>query len=325
MRTALRLALLLAVIAVFGAAVAGWLGWERYNEPGPLAEAATVIIEPGDGPRRIASKLDAAGVIGDPMLFLAAVRLTERGGRLKAGEFRFEAGTSMRTVIGDIVAGRTVVRRITVPEGLTSWQIAALLDDAPALDGETPVAEEGALLPETYHYNHGDSRAAIVERMRAARDAALADLWAGRAEGLPLRTPGEAVILASIVEKETGVAGERPRVAAVFVNRLRKGMRLQSDPTVIYALTEGKADLGRPLSRADLKTDSPYNTYAVKGLPPTAIANPGRAALEAVLNPSQTNELYFVADGSGGHAFAKTLAEHNRNVRRWRRLQRENE
>lgn len=322
MRTALRLTLLLAVIAVFVGGVAGWLGWERYKAPGPLAEATTVVIEPGDGPRRIASKLDAAGVIGNPMLFLAAVRLTEQGSRLKAGEFRFAPGTSMRAAIGDIAAGRTVVRRVTVPEGLTSWQIAALLDGAPALDGEAPVAEEGALLPETYHYGLGDSRAAIVARMRVARDRALAELWADRAEGLPLRTPEDAVILASIVEKETGVAGERARVAAVFVNRLRKDMRLQSDPTVIYALTEGKADLGRPLSRADLKTDSPYNTYAVKGLPPAPIANPGRAALEAVLNPSQTNEFYFVADGSGGHAFAETLAEHNRNVRRWRRLQR---
>ncbi len=321
MRVALRLLLLLFIVAAAAGAFVVWRGLELYQAPGPLTQTTSIIIEPGDGPRRIAERLVAAEVIDNRLLFLAALRYTGDGARLKAGEFRFEPSVPMDKAIATIVAGRTVVRRLTIPEGLTSTAVLALIQKAPALQGEVQEVAEGELLPETYHYNMGDKRWEVVRRMRQSMRETLKELWPQRAANLPIQTREEAVILASIVEKETGVASERPRVAAVFINRLRKGMRLQSDPTVIYAITLGKQDLGRKLTRTDLKTDSPYNTYRNKGLPPGPIANPGRAALAAVLNPLQTNELYFVADGTGGHAFAKTLAEHNRNVRRWRNLQ----
>jgi len=322
MKTAFRLLLLLVILAAAAAGYAAWRGQEMYEGAGPLQKPATVRIEPGEGPRIIGDKLIRSGVIDNRFLFLIALRLTGDGARLKAGEFAFDPGISMQDAIEVIVTGRTVVRRLTVPEGLTSAAILRLIETAPALEGEAQSVPEGEMLPETYHYSLGDKRWELVKRMRQAMRATVRELWPGRAKNLPFSTPEEAVILASIVEKETGVASERPRVAAVFVNRLRKGMRLQSDPTVIYAVTMGQQDLGRPISKADLAIDSPYNTYRNAGLPPTPIANPGRAAIAAVLNPLQTNELYFVADGSGGHAFAETLAEHNRNVRRWRKLQR---
>lgn len=321
MKTAFRLLLLLSVLMAAAGGVAVWRSMEMYAADGPLQAPATVTIEPGEGPRVIAGKLLSANVIDSRYLFLAALRLTGDGAKLKAGEFGFEPGTSMERAIALIVSGKTVVRRLTVPEGLTSAATIRLIEEAPALKGEAQEVPEGELLPETYHYSLGDRRWELIKRMRQSMRAAVKDLWPGRQKNLPIKTPEEAVILASIVEKETGVASERPRVAAVFINRLRKGMRLQSDPTVIYAITLGKSELGRALTRTDLKVDSPYNTYRNAGLPPGPIANPGRAAIAAVLNPLKTNELYFVADGTGGHAFAKTLAEHNRNVRRWRKLQ----
>jgi UPF0755 protein len=320
MKTAFRLLLLLSVLAAAAGGFAVWRGMEMFAAPGPLQKPATVTIEPGEGPRVITGKLIAAQVIDNRLLFLAALRLTGDGAKLKAGEFGFKPGISMENAIDLIVAGKTVVRRLTIPEGMTSAAILKLIEDAPALKGEAQPVPEGELLPETYHYSLGDKRWELVKRMRQSMRSAVKDLWPGRARQLPISTPEEAVILASIVEKETGVASERPRVAAVFINRLRKGMRLQSDPTVIYAITLGKTELGRSLTKTDLRIDSPYNSYRNKGLPPGPIANPGRAAIAAVLNPLQTKELYFVADGTGGHAFAKTLAEHNRNVRRWRKL-----
>ncbi|HSR71798.1 MAG TPA: endolytic transglycosylase MltG, partial [Kiloniellales bacterium] len=202
----------------------------------------------------------------------------------------------------------------------TSQEAVTLIEQAEYLDGEIEtVPPEGSLLPETYHYSRGDRREAVLERMRAALTDALAELWPRRVEGLPLSSPREAVILASIVEKETGLAEERPMIASVFYNRLRGGMRLQSDPTVVYGLAGGSGALGRPLTRADLQTPTPFNTYLIDGLPPEPISNPGRAAIEAVLQPAETEYLYFVADGNGGHRFAETLAEHNRNVAEWRR------
>ncbi len=228
----------------------------------------------------------------------------------------------MDGVLEQMRQGRTVVRRFTVPEGLTSAQVVALLEKEPALTGTvSKPPRNGALLPETYHYAYGDSRAALVERMQAAMTQALAEAWKGRDEGLPLETPQQALVLASIVEKETGIAAERAKVAGVFVNRLEAGMKLQSDPTVIFALTDGAGELGRALTRNDWKFESAYNTYVNAGLPPGPIANPGKASLQAVAKPEKHEFLYFVADGTGGHVFAKTLPDHNRNVARWREIQ----
>jgi UPF0755 protein len=231
---------------------------------------------------------------------------------------------SPREVVAILQSGETIVRRLTVPEGLTSARVLELVDGAEGLQGHVGrMPEEGRLLPETYHFSYGDDRADLVARMEEAMEIALARLWLERSDDLPFATPEDALTLASIVERETAVERERRRVAAVFINRLRRGMRLQSDPTVVYALTEGEGVLGRRLVRDDLRIDHPYNTYVNTGLPPGPIANPGRASIAAVLNPAETRELYFVADGSGGHAFATTLDEHNRNVARWRRLRRQ--
>jgi UPF0755 protein len=223
----------------------------------------------------------------------------------------------MARVLGDIRAGRVVRHQVTIPEGATSDMVIEILGREEALSGEAATPPEGAILPETYDFQRGEDRAAVLQRMMDARDKLLATLWSKRQPNLPISTPEEAVILASIVEKETGVASERPQVASIFVNRLRKGMRLESDPTIIYGITKGRP-LGRRIFLSELQAPTPYNTYAIDGLPPTPIANPGRASLAAVLDPPQTDYLFFVADGSGGHAFAATYEEHVRNVEKWR-------
>jgi UPF0755 protein len=326
MRRALLAVFVLLLAVAGGAAAVGYWGYRQFTAPGPAASDVQLVIPKGAGASAIAAHLAGAGVVADPLIFKLGARIFAEGRPLKAGEYLFPARISPQAAMELLLDGKTVVRRLTVAEGLTSREVLALVAGAEAMAGEVPAAAppEGALLPETYHYSWGDDRAALVARMAESMQAALDELWPARAEGLPITTPEEAVILASIVEKETGVASERPRVAAVFVNRLNKGMPLQSDPTVIFALTRGEAPLGRTLTRADLTLDDPYNTYAIPGLPPGPIANPGRAALAAVLQPAQTRELYFVADGSGGHAFAETLDEHNRNVAAWRKLQKTN-
>lgn len=311
------LGVVLAVLA--GAAFA--LGNHVFTRPGPAATETTVIVPKGDGLAAIAGRLEGAGVIDQATVFRLGIRLSGAAGGMRAGEYLIPPGASMADIASILGAGRTVARRLTVPEGLTSAEIVALVAATPGLDGAAgPIPAEGTLLPETYHFSHGDSRAALIARMGEAMSATLAELWPVRAENLPLATPQEAVVLASIVEKETGLTAERPRVAAVFINRLNRGIPLQADPTVAYALAADGVGGERPLTRADLDRPSPYNTYLVRGLPPGPIANPGRASLEAVLHPADTAELYFVADGSGGHAFARTLDEHNRNVAAWRRF-----
>lgn len=316
------IAILFAAIAIVAGGAVVW-GNKTFEQPGPLATDTIVVIPRGAGLRAIATMLTKAGVIRYPLLFIAKVKWTAAHRDLKAGEYAFKAGARPSEALSAIREGRVVVHKVTIPEGLTSHQVAELINAAPSLTGKLDaVPAEGAILPETYDYSHGDTRAGLLKRMGSARNSMLMGLWQARAEGLPLASPNAAVILASIVEKETGTAAERARVAAVFINRLRRGMRLQSDPTVVYALTGGKKALGRRLTRTDLAVDNPYNTYVNKGLPPGPIANPGTASLEAVLQPAVTGDLYFVADGTGGHAFAKTLRGHNRNVARWRRLQR---
>jgi UPF0755 protein len=312
------------VLVVMGFAAGGALAWfwHAFHAPGPLVEDKVVVIPKGIGTGGVARVLAESGVIENPQVFKYGARLLGGGQPLHAGEFKFPAAVSPEGAMQVLIAGHTVLHRITVAEGLTVDDIFGLLQATPQLDGPLPPPpSEGSLLPQTYFFSLGDTRAEVVARMQAEMTAALADLWPHRDADLPLAGPQDAVTLASVVEKETAVDDERPRIAAVFYNRIKKGMALQSDPTVIFALTQGKGRLDRPLSGADLKTNSPFNTYVVTGLPKGPIANPGMAALKAVLHPAKTKELYFVADGSGGHAFAETLAQHNQNVAKWRKLQ----
>ena len=313
------ISLLAAFLLLLGAGLLAW-AVSHFNAPGPGPESQ-VVFPHGAGLNAIAERLGRAGVIARPDVFVLGVRIMNKGRALKAGEYSFPARATPRQVLDILIKGQTVVRKLTLAEGLTTRQVLDLVAAAEGLEADLPrPPPEGALLPETYHYALGDSRAALIARMAAAMQRTLAELWPGRLPGLPLASPRQALILASIVEKESGLDEERRHIAGVFINRLRRGMRLQSDPTVVYALTAGRGPLARRLSRADLERPHPYNTYLVKGLPPGPIANPGRASLEAVLRPLATEDLYFVADGTGGHAFASTLDQHNRNVARWRKL-----
>jgi UPF0755 protein len=284
-----------------------------------------VAVPQGANLDQVSAMLAENGVISDPRIFRLGARYKGLAGRIQAGEFEVPAGASMEEVLQCLVdqsTCRRVTYSITLVEGWTSWQAVEALKAFEVLTGEIDeIPPEGSLAPDTYEVDRGDARAQVIARMQAAQAEILARAWENRAEGLPLDTPQEALILASIIEKETAVAAERRRVAAVFVNRLRRGMKLQTDPTVIYGLTEGKGTLGRGLRRSELQKPTPWNTYVVAGLPPTPIANPGKASIEAAVNPLETDELYFVADGTGGHVFARTLAEHNRNVRKWRRIE----
>lgn len=314
------------IVAFAGAAVvAGAAVWaaRQVAAPGPLAEDLVHIIPSGAGVSSIARELEEAGAVTNYRLFRLYSRLRGADAKLRAGEYEIAAGSSMAQILDLLVEGKTVLYRVTVPEGLTSYEAITLVNAAGPLTNAAEIPAEGSILPETYTFTRDEDRAALVARMQDAMSSTLAELWAGRATDLPIKTPEEAVILASIVERETGVAEERPRVAAVFVNRLRKGMKLQSDPTIIYVLSNGKGRIDRQLLFKDLELKDPYNTYYVKGLPPGPICNPGRASLAAVLNPLNTTEFYFVADGTGGHVFASTLAEHERNVRNWRKIERE--
>lgn len=289
-----------------------------YDQPGPLHEPRTVVI-PRGGLVEVAEALHQAGVIASPLTFRLAAFLTH-GGPLHAGEFAFPAYARLRDVLSILRTARPVEHHVTIPEGLSAAQIDLLLDGKADLSGPDVLPQEGAVLPQTYAFEHGATRAAIVSRAETAMTQALQAAWASRVPGLPLASPQQALILASIVERETGLPEERPHVAAVYLNRLRLGMRLQSDPTVIYAASGGLGRLDRPLTRADLDLDNPYNTYRVAGLPPGPICSPGLASLQAVTHPAQSDDLYFVASGAGGHVFSETLADQDRNVARLREL-----
>ena len=318
-RRALIAAFALVVLLGAAGAIAFCQATLYLAAPGPLAEARAVVV-PRGSPLRLGEVLQGEGVIRHAAALRIAAQLTSAEGPLRAGEFLFPAGATLRDVLTVLRTARPVQHRLTIPEGLTASAIAILMERTETLAGDALVPAEGAVLPDTYLHERGTPRGAVLERATRAMDRALAEAWAGRAEGLPLATPQDMLVLASIVERETGRADERARVAQVFVNRLRRGMRLQSDPTVVYAASGGAGVLDRPISRADLDAQHPYNTYRIPGLPPGPIASPGAASLQAVAHPAAGDELYFVADGTGGHAFARTLEEHNRNVARWRAL-----
>ncbi len=318
----------LLLLGALGLAAAGWWAHEEFKKNGPLSEPVLVQIPRGAHIGGVADMLRHKGVIDSYPIFKNMAKFKGKAEDIKAGEYQFQPHASMEDVLEQITTGRTFTRSITIREGLTVYEIARLLSEPNEL-GQTQITlspPEGSLLPETYSYSQGDTSVDIINRMSRALEIALHEAWEKRVDNLPFKTKEEALVLASIIEKETAVPSERRRVAGVFVNRLRKGMLLQTDPTVIYALNNGKhqnagkGPLGRRLLRKDLKVDSPYNTYLYPGLPPTPIANPGKASIEAAVNPEEHNYLYFVADGTGGHIFSKSLTEHNRAVAKWRKI-----
>lgn len=311
-----------ATLLVIVALVAGWAVWS-YKGGGPKArsgDVTVVLLREGAGLTEIAGVLERDGVVRSGSFFAAAAQITGSARSLKAGEYEFPSRASMAAVLAKIRKGDVVRHTVTIPEGVTSDMVVEILMAQPVLEGSVASPPEGSILPDTYDVRRGEDRSAVLQRMMTARDKLLARLWEQRRPGLPITTPEEAVILASIVEKETGIASERPKIARVFVNRLQKGMRLESDPTIIYGISRGRP-LGRGLKRSEVDAPTPYNTYAVDGLPPTPITNPGREAIAAVLDPPAGDWLFFVADGTGGHAFTLTYDKHQKQVARWREIE----
>jgi UPF0755 protein len=314
--------LLLLVAIVVGGGYA--LGKQRFEAPGPLAQDKIVNIPRGLGIRDIAELLQREGVIDQPWVFVGGVLVLKAREELKFGEYQFVRQASLRDVVDTIVEGKVVQHLLTIPEGLTSEQIVQRLLEVEALSGNIrEIPREGTLLPEGYRFTRGTQREQLIQRMQQSQRRMLQEVWERRMPDLPVRTPEQLVVLASIIEKETGRPEERTRVASVFVNRLKQRMKLQSDPTIIYGLVGGKGTLGRPIMRSEIEQPTPYNTYVIEGLPPGPIANPGRASLEAAANPARTKELFFVADGTGGHVFAENYDAHQRNVARLRVMERE--
>jgi UPF0755 protein len=316
-----------AIISIFlvVALAAGYglyVGKQRFATPGPLPEDSLVNIPRGAGIRDISEVLAREHVIDQPWIFVVGVLLLKSHEGLKAGEYEFKAHASLSEVVATMSEGKVVMHQVSIPEGLTSEQIVQRLMDDDVLTGNiNEIPAEGSMLPDTYNFTRGMSRSQLIQHMQHAQQRLVSDIWEHRSADLPLRTPEQLVILASIIEKETGKADERTRISAVFVNRLKQKMRLQSDPTIIYGLVGGKGTLGRPIMKSEIDQPTPYNTYQIDGLPPGPIANPGRAALEAAASPARTRELYFVADGTGGHAFAESYEQHQKNVLRLRQLQ----
>lgn len=321
----LMTSIMLVSIAAF---VAVYVGRSMFEGPGPLETSDTILIRPNTGVSEIAEQLERKGMISDARVFRIGLRAYNNDARLRAGEYAIEAGASMREIMDLLVSGKSILYSLTVPEGLTVTQVFKRVAAMEELDGPMPsvMPEEGMIAADTIRFTRGMKREEVLTKLTADQKRLVEEVWARRAEDLPLADINEFVTLASIVEKETARGDERSRVASVFINRLNQGMRLQSDPTIIYGIFGGEGKpADRPIYRSDIDTPTPYNTYTIDGLPPGPIAIPGRASLEAVANPSQTNDLYFVADGTGGHAFASTLEEHNENVARWRAIEKERE
>ena len=317
---------LLTFVLLGALATVGGLVWlmKEARSPGPLTEDKVVMITREDDAAGIADQLERAGVIDSAMWFNLLTVLDGNRGALKRGEYAFKAGMSMNDIEDELIAHRVIRYKITIPEGLTSEQVVDRLREDTVLTGDVrEPPREGSLMPDTYYFERGDTRVSILSRMAKIQAKTVEDIWKARSPDLPIKSPWEMVTLASIVEKETGKTEERPRVAGVFINRLDKHMRLGSDPTIVYGLVQGKGTLGRSITKADLNQSTPYNTYIIDGLPPGPICNPGKAALEAVAKPARTKDLYFVADGTGGHAFAETLDQHQKNVARWRQIEKD--
>jgi len=313
------------LLAMIGVGVGYYYGKQILEAPGPLLEDKVVNIPQRAGKRDIADVLTREGVIDvNSWVFIGGVFALKASTELKPGEYSFQKNASLRDVIATIVEGKVVQHSITVPEGLTSEQILARLSENDIFSGAVQeVPREGTLLPETYKFPRGTTREQVIQRMQQAQKRVLAEIWERRSQDIPIKTPEQLVTLASIVEKETGKSDERSRVAAVFINRLRQKIKLQSDPTIIYGLVGGKGTLGRPIKRSEITQPSPYNTYVIEGLPPAPISNPGRLTLEATANPARTRDLYFVADGTGGHAFTETYDQHLKNVARLRAMEKQ--
>lgn len=310
--------ILIAIVGGIGLAV----GKQRFEAPGPLEQEKIVNIPRNSGLGDIGDLLQREGVIDQKWVFVGGVLLMKAKDELKAGEYLFPRHVTLRDVVDTIVDGKVVQHQLTIPEGLTSEQVVARLLENDILAGSLrEIPREGTLLPETYKFVRGTTRERVIQLMQQAQQRVVKEVWERRSPDLPIKTAEQLITMASIIEKETSRADERTRVAAVFMNRLKVRMKLQSDPTIIYGLVGGKGTLGRPISRADIEQATPYNTYVIEGIPPGPIANPGRASIEAAANPSRTKELFFVADGTGGHTFAETNDQHNRNVGRLRAIE----
>ena len=322
MRRLIYLILGFCFVVGVGSAGTGFWVYGGFTRPGPLQHDTILIVPPSTGINIIAKELASRGIISKAFIFSVGVKFFSEQEVMKAGQYLFTAHLSSRDVVKLLQTGKTVVHRITFAEGLTSTEIAAQLALTEGLTGDLslPIAE-GSLLPETYHFSYADPRSGLIKRMRKGLSKLMMGLWPYRDANLPFKSQREALILASIVEKETGKPSERAHIAGVFINRLRKKMRLQSDPTVVYGITKGQGPLGRSLRRSELRKKTAYNTYTNYGLPPTPIANAGRKSIEAVLHPMKTNDFYFVADGTGGHLFSRTLKQHNLNVSKWRKIE----